>query len=389
MTEKLYYLDSHMAVFTAVVISCEPFGDDFRAVLDRTAFFPQGGGQAADQGTLNGIAVLDVQEEEGVIYHQIAEALIPGEKVCGRIDWDIRFSRMQQHTAEHIISGLIHRTYGYHNVGFHLADTYCTLDLDGPLTKAELREIENQANQVVFQNLPIEICYPSEQELETMDYRSKIEIKGQVRIVRVPGYDVCACCAPHVKCTGEIGLIKFVHSQNYKGGVRITMKSGDRALQDYQAKEESVKAIMFCLASKEEEIAKAVEELKKENAALKSKFLNQQRRLLQNRAEAISKDTYSVCLFEDALEGNGARELMNLVLERGITICAVFVGNEENGFQYVIGSHCEDIRMLGKGMNERLEGRGGGKSNMIQGSLKGTKDQIERVFQENVDKIRK
>ena len=210
MTEKLYYEESHLKTFKAKVISCEPCGEVYRAVLDRTAFFPEGGGQAADTGYLGDIQVTDVKEKNGIIYHTIAENIIPGTEVEGRIDWELRFSRMQQHTGEHIVSGLIHGRFGYDNVGFHLGEEVCTLDLSGPLTKEQLREIEYAANEAVFANIPVEICYPSKEELVSMEYRSKIEIEGQVRIVTIPGYDVCACCAPHVKRTGEIGLIKFV-----------------------------------------------------------------------------------------------------------------------------------------------------------------------------------
>ena len=209
MTEKLFYMDSHLKEFDATVISCEPYGEGYRAVLDRTAFFPEGGGQASDTGWLNDVEVLDVQEKCGEIYHYIRDIIPAGTTVQGKIQWEERFSKMQQHTAEHIISGLIYKQYGYHNVGFHLADTYCTMDLDGPLSKKQLKELEWKANEAVFKNIPIEVLYPSKEELVKLAYRSKIEIEGQVRIVQIPGYDMCACCAPHVKRTGEIGLIKI------------------------------------------------------------------------------------------------------------------------------------------------------------------------------------
>ena len=214
MTEKLFYTDSHLQEFTAEVVSCRPCDNGYEAVLSRTAFFPEGGGQAADTGVIDGIRVYDVQEKGEQIFHYLEGELEEGKTVTGQIDWDKRFSRMQQHSGEHIVSGIVHARFGYDNVGFHLNDELCTLDLSGPLTKEELREVENAANE------------------------------GQVRIVTIPGYDVCACCAPHVYFTGEIGLIKLVQSQNYKGGIRITMLCGRRALKDYQQKEESVKAIM-------------------------------------------------------------------------------------------------------------------------------------------------
>ena len=388
MTEKLFYKDSHMRRFTATVVSCEPFGEIYKAVLDRTAFFPEGGGQYADQGFLNEVKVVDVKEKEGIIYHHIEKELEAGTEVIGEIDWEKRFSKMQQHTAEHIVSGLIHQNFGYNNVGFHLADSYCTLDLDGPMTKEGLRKIEFEANKAVFANVPVEVLYPTKEELEILKYRSKIEIEGQVRIVRIPGYDVCACCAPHVKMTGEIGMIKFVQSQNYKGGVRITMLSGDRAFWDYCRKEESIREIMSSLAAKEELVAEAVEHLKEENSALKQKIYEQQKWKLQKMADEVP-EKYAVCVFDEMLEGAAPRELMNMILARGVSVCAVFAGNEKSGFRYVIGSHSSDVRNLCKSLNVMFEGCGGGKPEMVQGSLKGMKSDIEKLFEVEIEKIRK
>ena len=388
MTEKLFYEDSHMKAFTATVISCEPVGERYKAVLDRTAFFPEGGGQYADTGTLNDIEVYDVKEKDGIIYHYINGELFSGTEVTGSINWDKRFSKMQQHTAEHIVSGLIHKRFGYNNVGFHLADTYCTLDLDGPLTKAELREIEFEANKAVFANVPIEILYPSKSEEKELEYRSKIEIEDQIRIVRIPGYDVCACCAPHVHTTGEIGLIKFIQSQNYKGGVRITMVSGDRAFWDYCRKEESIKEIMSSLAAKEELVSEAVQHLKDENSALKQKLYAMQMESVKKLAESIMIEE-AVCVFADQLEGTAPRELMNQILARGAQICAVFFGDEKNGFKYVIGSALYDVRNLCKALNGTFQGRGGGKPDMVQGSLQGQIEAIKIKFREETDKIRK
>ena len=218
-----------------------------------------------------------------------------------------------------------------------------------------------------------------------MEYRSKIEIEGQVRIVTIPGYDVCACCAPHVKRTGEIGLIKFVHMQNYKGGVRITMLCGKRALSDYQAKEESVKAIMFSLSSKEGQIAEAVERLKEENTSLKGKLSESRHKLLEYKAMEIAEGQKGVCLFEESLSASEPRELMNLVLDRHAEVCGVFSGSEEAGFRYVIGSRSRDVRLLSRILNEKFSGRGGGKPEMVQGSLTGRKDEIQNVFREAAD----
>lgn len=380
MTEKLYDRESHMQTFTAEVISCVPSGKAYEVVLDRTAFFPEGGGQAADEGELNGERVRDVQLRGDVIVHTVEKVFESGEKVEGKIDWKKRFSRMQQHTGEHIVSGLTHRHFGYDNVGFHLSDEVCTLDLNGPVSKEQLKKIEYLANEAVFADVPVEISYPTGEELKQMEYRSKIEIEGQVRIVTIPGYDVCACCAPHVKRTGEIGLIKFVQMQNYKGGVRIHMVCGFRALADYQAKEASVKSIMFSLSSKEELIADAVERMKEENAALQIRLAKAQNDMLKYKADAMPKGQEKVCMFEEELTGSAPRELMNLVLDRGASVCAVFAGNERDGYRYVIGSRTSDVREIGKALHEKFEGRGGGKPEMVQGSLKGNEEEIRDCF---------
>lgn len=381
MTEKLFYTDSHLQEFTAEVVSCRPCDNGYEAVLSRTALFPEGGGQAADTGVIDGIRVYDVQEKGEQIFHYLEGELEEGKTVTGQIDWDKRFSRMQQHSGEHIVSGIVHARFGYDNVGFHLNDELCTLDLSGPLTKEELREVENAANEAVFANVPVRVSYPSKEELKTLDYRSKIEIDGQVRIVTIPGYDVCACCAPHVNFTGEIGLVKLVQSQNYKGGIRITMLCGRRALKDYQQKEESVKAIMGSLSAKEELIAEAVERVKEECTQLKSELAESRYQILEAQAEKIPDGQKKVCIFDSKLSGNEPRELMNLVLKKGVEVCAVFAGNEESGYRYVIGSETEDVRPYSKVLKEQFDGRGGGKPVMVQGSVNGSEEAIRKVFE--------
>ncbi len=379
MTEKLYYEDSHRKEFDAVVAACEEAKEGYKVVLDRTAFFPEGGGQYADTGTLGDVNVLDVQEKGGTVFHMTDAPLPVGEAVHGSIDWEKRFESMQQHTGEHIVSGLVHERFGYDNVGFHLGTDYCTMDFSGSITKEELREIELEANQAVWDNLDIEVLYPDKETLKSMEYRSKIEIEGQVRIVRVPGVDTCACCAPHVKKTGEIGCIKLVNMVNYKGGERIFMLCGSRALADYDRKDGNAKAISSLLCAKEDEIFEAVKHLKEEQSSMKSKAADLQQQLLFLRAKEIDVSEDVVTVFDGGLTGNGPRELMNCLLNRGAKISAVFAGSDEEGWRYVIGSRTEDVRPLCKKLNEAFEGRGGGKPEMVQGSLKGTAEGIRQA----------
>ena len=376
MTEKLFYEDSHMITFLATVIACEKAGDYYEAVLTRTAFFPEGGGQYADTGRIDGIEVIDVQEREGRIYHKMPSPLEVGKVVEGWINWEERFSKMQQHSGEHIVSGLVHQTYGYDNVGFHMGKDAVTMDFNGVLTKEQMKEIEKKANEAVVKNIDIQVLYPTKDQLENIEYRSKIEIDGQVRIVVVPGYDTCACCAPHVKKTGEIGIIKLVGVQNYKGGVRVSMLCGFRALADYDEKLESVKSISVMLSAKEKEIAEEVGRLKEELESQKGKIAELQRKVLTYKVKELEDNQEVVIVFEPELTGSAPRELMNLILAKGTTVAFVFAGNSLEGYRYVIGSKTQDTRIYAKALNEKFQGRGGGKPEMVQGSLWGNEMEI-------------
>ena len=376
MTEKLFYQDSHRSTFTAIVQEVRPSGNGYEIILDRTAFFPEGGGQSSDTGSLGGVSVSDVQEIDGKIIHYTDGPLVEGTEVEGCIDWTERFSKMQQHTGEHIVSGLIHKIYGYHNVGFHLGTDSVTLDFNGVVPKEKLHEIEQLANEAVAKNLPVQVLYPMDEELSKISYRSKIEIEGQVRIVVIDGYDVCACCAPHVKQTGEIGLIKLVGMQNYKGGVRISMLCGFRALEDYYQKEKNNREIAVMLSAKEYETAVEVERLQEELAMKKVKIAELERKFLEQKVETLDISSAIVCLFEET-DPVMTRELVNLLLKKGAKMAAVFSGNEREGYRYVLGSRSLDVRENGKLLNEAFHGRGGGKPEMVQGTVQGKREEIE------------
>ena len=317
MTEKLFYENSHLAEFEAAVTKCRQNGEYFEVELDRTAFFPEGGGQYADTGTLGDVPVLDVQERGGHILHMTEKPLETGVLVKGKIDWPERFMKMQQHTGEHIVSGIVHGRFGYNNVGFHLGSEDCTMDFDGEISREELAEIEMEANRAVWKNLEVQTLYPSKEELAHIDYRSKIEIEGQVRIIVIPGYDTCACCAPHVERTGEIGVIKLVNMQRYKGGVRVTMLCGIRALADYALKQREAESVSAMLCAKINEISEAVAHLKEENAALKYAVTEKERKLAECLAETVPEGEEAVCMFPDGIEGDSMRMLMNRVLDMG------------------------------------------------------------------------
>lgn len=391
MTEQLYYQDSYIKDFEAVVLSCIPNGNHFEAVLDRTAFFPEGGGQCADTGVLHienrEIQVFDVQERNGEIIHFIDKEILPGQIVIGGLDFQERFSKMQQHTGEHIISGIVHRRFGYENVGFHLGKEEVTMDYDGPLTPEELRSIEYEANQVVAENREIRAYFPGTEELEKIPYRSKKELQGKIRIVEIQDCDICACCAPHVKTTGNVGLIKITNAIRYKGGMRLWITCGMRALEDYNQKEASVVQISNMLSAKQQEVTDAVKRLTEEIQQLKEKAAKMQERLVMGYLESekvVLKENpnANLLLFEKELDAMAMRNFVNAGMELTKGVCGAFVGDEKQGFRYVLGSS-GDIREIGKKLNAAFQGKGGGKPPMIQGSLVGEEEKI-REFLEKV-----
>lgn len=380
MTEKLYYQDSHRKEFEATVLDCKEEKDGFYVVLDQTAFFPEGGGQASDTGHLNEIEVIDVREKADIIYHITKEALPIGSKVKGEIDFSERFSKMQQHTGEHIVSGLVNQWFGYDNVGFHLGKEKVTMDFNGELTNEDLRKLELAANEAVARNIKIQVTFPSKDELKELTYRSKIEIEGQVRIVEIPGFDSCACCAPHVDYTGEVGIIKLVGAEKYKGGTRVSMLCGFRALNDYNTKEQSVNKISVLLSAKPDGVYEAVANLKEEIRELKNQIIKLQDKQVANAVSNIAEDANIAILFEEELDMNAMRKFVNEAMEKCSGICGAFVGNDTSGYRYILGSKNLDVRTISKNLNDTFDGKGGGKKEMVQGSLFGTREGIEALL---------
>lgn len=388
MTEKLFYEDSYIKEFQARVLSCRERNGGYQAVLTRTAFFPEGGGQSADTGFLytkegEEIRVTDVHEKDGVVYHHISQPVQEGTEVRGKLDFQERFSKMQQHTGEHILSGLVNRHFGYRNVGFHLGTQEVTMDYNGVLTEEDLRQIEYEANEAVAENIPVKVLYPSKEELKNIIYRSKIEIEGQIRIVQIPGYDSCACCAPHVKETGSVGLIKIVGAVHYKGGMRVSILCGFRALEDYRMKERNVTEISNLLSAKQEDTAQAVEHLGQELNRQKEKNKALQERYVALCLENIRKNKEpeeNIFLFEEELDPAARRDFVNKAMEMTQGLAGVFVGADDSGYQYVLGSRRPDIQETGKKLNARFQGKGGGRPPMIQGSLKGNEQEIREFL---------
>lgn len=381
MTEKLYDLDSHLFRFCARVTACEAAGEAFAVELDRTAFFPEGGGQAADTGLLGAAQVRDVQEQDGRILHYVNLKLEPGTELEGVIDAEQRLRRMQNHSGEHILSGVTHRLYGYDNVGFHMGDEGMTIDFSGELDEAQLARIETRANEIVREDLPIRAWVPTAEELALLNYRSKKELSGAVRLVEIKGVDRCACCAPHVSRTGEVGMIKVLAAERHRGGMRLTVICGMDALDDYCRRLESAGAVSRALSVPREKIAEGVERVLNEQARQKLRADALETALAQRTAERVAETAGSVCLFEPLLGENALRELVNALTPK-CGLAAAFSGNDEEGYRYVIGSRTLDLRAISRELNARIKGRGGGRPEMIQGSAAATEAEIRRAIAE-------
>jgi len=382
---KLFYEDTHITDFTATVISCE-FAEDkkqYRVLLNATAFFPEEGGQSADKGTLNGQPVLDVQIKNDLIYHYIAEEIPAASTATGHVDWTQRFDFMQQHSGEHIISGLVHSTFGYTNVGFHLSNNEVTLDFNGELTPEQLRDIELRANEIIYKNLPVEVTYPSKEELAGLSYRSKIEIEGQVRIVTIPGVDVCACCAPHVERTGEIGMIKITNCQSHRGGVRLNILCGARALADYSKKQDSVTAVSVALSAKQDLIADAVLKVKEDMLRQQERINGLQAKYLELCISTLPSpsETENAVLFVDKMDTIAIRNTVNTLVEKYAGYCGVFSGNEADGYQFIVGSKQKDCKELAQIFRNELDAKCGGNTPMIQGSVTAPAESIKALLQ--------
>lgn len=386
MTIKLYDQDSHLRRFSAQVLACTPRADKrWDVFLDQTAFFPEGGGQPADQGTLAAeagapVAVLDVQEQPEGIVHICGGPLPQGAQVQGTLDWPLRFRRMQCHSGEHVISGLAHRLYGCNNVGFHMGEAEVILDFDRELSPEELQRLEDEANRVIWENRPVTADYPTPAALEALDYRSKLELTEDVRIVTIQGCDVCACCAPHVSFTGEIGLVKLINAMRHRGGMRLWMAAGSLALADYRRKQENVAAISAALSVKQGEAAQGVARVQQELQDLGLALKEAKHALVAEKCKALPEAAGNLCLFEPGLDIPGLRTLVNAGVVRCGGICAAFTGSDKDGYRCVMGSQTVDLRAQAKAIHQALGGKGGGQPGMIQGSVTASRAEIEAYF---------
>lgn len=373
-TIKLYENDSYIRSFSATVVSCEEKNGSFLVVLDKTAFFPEGGGQDADKGVINGIEVLDVQIRDDIVYHKTQKSLEIGSTVDCKIDWETRFSRMQNHTGEHIVSGVIHRTFGYNNVGFHMNDTLVTFDVDGPLNDEQIKDVELKANQAIYGNKEIKAIYPTAEELPSYDYRSKLDITEGVRLIEIEDTDLCACCAPHVAHTGEVGIIKILSYIPYKKGTRIEMLCGALALNDYMNLHNANKQVMNMLSAKRFETPVAVERIQTELGSARAENKKLSGELAMLKMEKHIADN-KVCVFIDGASYDELRNCSNTLIEE-YDYCYLFSNTDENNYIYVVSSKENNVRELVQELNKSFNGKGGGRDTYAQGKIVATKEEI-------------
>lgn len=389
-TQKYYEADAYRREADAVILAAEPDGrGGGKLALDGTVFYPEGGGQPADHGTLTlpdgaRLTVTDVHEQGGVIWHKVdalPDTAAPGTAVTGRIDWAWRFDKMQQHTGEHILSGILHQMFGAENVGFHIGSDAVRMDTSVPLSAEGLREAELAANRIVWQNVPVLITYPTREELARMTYRSKKEIEGQVRIVTIPGADVCACCGTHTAATGAVGQIKILAAENYKGGVRLSIVCGERALLAAQAMRQRQADIGALLSAKPSETAHAVHRVYDEYTALKFAHFGLCSELFDALAAQVAPGADAIRIVP-GLDPDGLHRLAARLSEATTGLCAALTANEK-GTGYCLAQAGGDVRALTKALNTALNGRGGGKPGICQGSCAAAPEQVETFLKEN------
>lgn len=374
-TEKLFYQDAYLKETTAKVLECRKGKHGYEIVLNRTCFYPEGGGQPGDRGTLNGIPVTDTHEKDGMVLHYTDSPLEPGTEVTAVIDWARRFDLTQQHSGEHMVSGVVHRIYGYDNVGFHMGADMVTIDFSGELTEQQLREVETEVNQRIWLDDTVKCWYPSPEELKEIPYRSKKELTGKVRIAEFPGADICACCGTHVAHTGEIGLVKIVSVEKFHSGVRVEMLSGGRALRYLTAVQDQNRQVSQLLSAKVMETAKAVKNLTDEAERLRQQVYAMENAQFAAKAEQL-RGQGNVLVKMDGLSADGVRRAAIAIQETCGGRAAVFSGDEENGYKYAVGEPDGNLRDWVKELNGALHGRGGGKPGFVQGSVAAKWDEI-------------
>lgn len=385
-TEKIYETDGLCYEFEATVLECIEENGEFLVELDRTAFFPEGGGQGSDVGFLGESPVSFVEIKDGRIFHHTADRLGVGDTAHGRIDWRLRRRRMQNHGAEHIVSGLIHSLFSIENAGFHMSENEFTIDTAAPLDGEMVEKVERLANEAVWENRAIRCYYPSAEEFEALEYRSKTELSGKVRIVEVEGYDRCACCAPHLDFTGQIGVIRIKNFIKYKKGTRLTLAAGEDALDNYKRLASAASSVARMYSSVPEDIYEAVLGREEFISSKLAELHSAREKLLGLRLSGIEPTDKNICIFEDGCDSGLLRKLVNDGVELTTGIFVALSDNERGGYNYFAGIKKGDLSSLAAEMRKTLGGKGGGKGTMISGFVEADRESIVSFFDKVAEK---
>jgi len=375
-TQELFYKNQKMAEFEATVLNCQKSGEFHEIYLDKTAFYPEGGGQPGDTGFLNNIEIIDTIIKSGDIAHISKEAISENTPILGKIDFKRRFRFMQSHAGEHMLSGALNKLYDCDNVGFHIGSDFVTIDINQKLTEEQIKEAEMLANRAIYKNLPINISYHSFEELKNIKYRSKKELDGEIRIVTIPDIDTCACCGIHCTTTGEVGMVKIITSQSYKGGTRIFFLCGEDALNDYTAKNNDIYRISVALSVKPTEAGEALVKLKDDLNNTKYELALAKEEILKLKSERFEENSNIVFEFEENLSTTEISKYA-LLLSAKCNIAFVFSKDSEDTYRYAISSTSQDVREICKELNSSLNGKGGGKKELAQGGVSATREKIE------------
>ena len=379
MTNRLYYSDGYLSEFNATVVSCNKGDSAYEIILDQTAFFPEGGGQPSDEGFLDGMPLLDLIDRGSEIIHLVRNPIEVGKTVIGKIDFDLRFRRMQNHSGEHLISGTVNTLFGFSNVGFHIGEDSMTLDFSGELSASDILQIELEANRAVWKNIPVVSYFPSDADLKSLNYRSKKEIDSDVRIISINNVDVCACCAPHVKNTGEIGLVKIIDFMRHRGGTRVLALCGYDAYVDTKNRFESTVLVSNLLSAPQGKIAEATKKLLSDFDAAKAQITELKFKAADAHVSKLSYTDGNIFLFVEGLEDRMLREIANRARLLCSGVCAVFCG-ADGSYKYIISSQSVDLIPLKEIINTNILGRGGGTSEMLRGSCTADRHSIEDFF---------
>ena len=370
--DELFYREPYTKEFEAKVLECTEGKKGYEVVLEDTAFYPEGGGQPSDIGTLDQANVSFVKRAGDKIIHYTDQPFEVGKTVKGKINWENRFDNMQNHTAEHMFSGLVHKKLGFNNVGFHMDPKDITVDFDGEIPEDVLAQVERETNEAIQKGIDLEISFPSSEELSKLDYRSKKELSGKVRIVRVPGCDMCACCGTHVANTAEIGFLKVLEASKHRGGTRVRFAAGTRALNDYTTKLEQAQKVSELLSAKIDEIAKAVEQNLEDQKKKQHEYADRSLKYFTLLLKTVDTQTNPVIVHEDGLSSYELKRLATLAAETlpdkfvaVLTECA-----DKSGFNYVLAFKGASLAEKSKNLNKKLNGRGGGRDGMVQGTYR-------------------